>query len=265
MRKVAELFNLTGRIALVTGGAGHIGQAICEALAENGCTLAVIDRGAAASSWQRAASRFDVRTHFFEVDLEDEIATRSAVTHVVQKCGGLDILINNAAFVASNDLTGWATAFSKQDVHTWRRAIEVNLTAALVLCQAAAPALAASGHGSIINVASIYGTHGPDWRLYDGTAMGNPAAYAASKGGLIQLSRWLATTLAPHVRVNSISPGGVARGQPQEFIARYEARTPLGRMACEEDLKGIVALLASDASAYITGQDILVDGGWSAW
>lgn len=265
MRKVAELLDLTGRVALVTGGAGHIGLAICEALAENGCALAVLDRDAAASSWQQVASRFDVRTRYFEVDLEDELATRLAVADVVQDFGRLDILVNNAAFVASNDLTGWATAFAKQDVHTWRRALEVNLTAALVLCQAAAPALAVSGHGSIVNLASIYGVLGPDWRLYDGTSMGNPAAYATSKGGLIQLSRWLATTLAPNVRVNSISPGGVARGQPQEFVARYEARTPLGRMATEEDLKGIVALLASDAAAYITGQDILVDGGWSAW
>jgi len=95
--------------------------------------------------------------------------------------------------------------------------------------------------------------------------MGNPAAYAASKGGLIQLTRWLATTLAPAVRVNSVSPGGVARGQSEDFIKRYVSRTPLGRMATEEDLKGIVALLASDASAYITGQNIMVDGGWSAW
>lgn len=95
--------------------------------------------------------------------------------------------------------------------------------------------------------------------------MGNPAAYAASKGGLIQLTRWLATTLAPAVRVNSVSPGGIARGQPDEFVKRYEARTPLRRMATEEDFKGIIALLASDASSYITGQDIMLDGGWSAW
>jgi NAD(P)-dependent dehydrogenase (short-subunit alcohol dehydrogenase family) len=95
--------------------------------------------------------------------------------------------------------------------------------------------------------------------------MGNPAAYAASKGGLIQFSRWLATTAAPSVRVNVISPGGIARGQPEEFRQRYEARTPLRRMACEEDFKGVVAFLSSDASSYVTGQNIVVDGGWTSW
>ncbi|MDO8629190.1 MAG: SDR family oxidoreductase, partial [Phycisphaerales bacterium] len=121
------------------------------------------------------------------------------------------------------------------------------------------------GRGSIINIASIYGSYGPDLRLYAGTAMGNPAAYAASKGGLIQLTRWLATVLAPHVRVNSISPGGVFRNQPEEFVQRYEARTPLGRMATDDDLRGAMLYLASDLSRYVTGQNLSVDGGWGVW
>ncbi len=101
--------------------------------------------------------------------------------------------------------------------------------------------------------------------MYKGTEMGNPAAYSASKGGLIQLTRWLATTIAPDVRVNSISPGGVFRNQPKQFVDRYEKRTPLGRMATEEDFKGIIAYLASDLSKYVTGQNIDVDGGWGVW
>ncbi len=265
MRKVSELLDLSGRVALVTGGAGHIGQAICEALAEQGCALAVLDRAVPHDLCAGLAERFGVRVEPVAVDLEDEAATRRSVGDVVERFGRLDILVNNAAFVGSSSLQGWATPFSEQSTETWRRALEVNLTAAFVLCQAAAPALAASGHGSIVNVGSIYGVVGPDWRLYEGTAMGNPAAYAASKGGLIQLSRWLATTLAPAVRVNAVSPGGVARGQNPDFLSRYEGRAPLGRMATEEDFKGIVALLASDAGAYITGQNILVDGGWSVW
>ena len=119
--------------------------------------------------------------------------------------------------------------------------------------------------GAIINVASIYGQLGPDWSLYEGTQMANPAAYAASKGGLIQLTRWLATTLSPTVRVNAISPGGVKRGQPQAFVERYEARTPLARMAQEQDFKGAIGFLASDLSEYMTGQILNVDGGFSAW
>jgi NAD(P)-dependent dehydrogenase (short-subunit alcohol dehydrogenase family) len=106
---------------------------------------------------------------------------------------------------------------------------------------------------------------GPDWSLYEGTQMANPAAYAASKGGLIQLTRWLSTTLAPKIRVNSIAPGGIDRAQPASFASKYTARTPLGRMGREDDFMGIVAFLASDASAWVTGQNFAIDGGWSAW
>jgi NAD(P)-dependent dehydrogenase (short-subunit alcohol dehydrogenase family) len=200
-----------------------------------------------------------------ELDLADDAAVQLAPARMAELLGSPDILVNNAAFVGESDLIGWGVKFAEQSVDTWRSAIDVNLTAAFALCQAALPYLAKRSCGSIINISSIYGVLGPDWSLYEGTIMGNPAAYAASKGGLIQLTRWLATTLAPAVRVNSVSPGGIARGQPDEFVKRYEARTPLRRMATEEDFKGIIALLASDASSYITGQDIMLDGGWSAW
>ena len=122
-----------------------------------------------------------------------------------------------------------------------------------------------SGHGSVIFFSSIYGLVGPDMRLYEDTDMASPAGYPASKGGLLQLARYLATVLAPRIRVNTISPGGVWRNQPEAFHQRYVYRTPLGRMATEEDLKGAVAYLASDLSAYVTGQNLGVDGGWTAW
>jgi NAD(P)-dependent dehydrogenase (short-subunit alcohol dehydrogenase family) len=125
--------------------------------------------------------------------------------------------------------------------------------------------LAKHERGSIINIGSIYGSVGPNNALYTGTKMGNPAAYNATKGGLVQLTRYLATAMAPRVRVNCMSPGGVARGQPSAFIERYVALTPLGRMATEEDFKGAIAFLASRASGYMTGQNILVDGGFTAW
>jgi NAD(P)-dependent dehydrogenase (short-subunit alcohol dehydrogenase family) len=150
-------------------------------------------------------------------------------------------------------------------VETWRRALEVNLTAVFDLCQRLTPLLQKSKGANIINICSIYGQYGPDWRLYEGTTLGNPAAYGASKGGVIQLTRWLATTLAPAVRVNSISPGGISRGQAEEFVARYVSRTPMGRMATEDDFRGAVAYLASDLSSYMTGQNLAVDGGWGAW
>ena len=122
-----------------------------------------------------------------------------------------------------------------------------------------------SEKGSIILFGSTYGVVGPDMRLYDGTDMANPAGYAASKGGVIQLARHLATLLAPKIRVNAITPGGVSRGQPESFVRQYTARTPMGRMATENDLKGAVAYLASDMSAYVTGHNLVVDGGWTAW
>ena len=162
-------------------------------------------------------------------------------------------------------MDGWVAEFQQQSLDTWRRALEVNLTAVFELSQGLAPELKKKGKGSIINIASIYGVVAPDYELYRGTSMGNPAAYAASKGGLLQLTRWLATTLAPSVRVNAISPGGVERKQPPQFIDRYVKRTPLRRMAMEEDFKGVIALLASDSGSYITGQNLVVDGGWSIW
>jgi NAD(P)-dependent dehydrogenase (short-subunit alcohol dehydrogenase family) len=263
MSRIADLIRLDGRVALITGGAGHLGRAMAAALVELGAKVALVDRDAATT--ETAAAEYGAACAGFALDLADDAAVKALPAKVQAKLGGLDILINNAAFVGTSTLQGWAVPFAEQSVETWRQCLDVNLTAAFALTQAAAPLLAASGHGSVINIASIYGVVGPDHGLYAGTSMGNPAAYAASKGGLIQLTRWLATTLAPKVRVNALTPGGIARGQPETFAERYVARTPLGRMATETDMIGAVAYLAGDLSAYVTGQNIVVDGGWTAW
>jgi NAD(P)-dependent dehydrogenase (short-subunit alcohol dehydrogenase family) len=267
MKSINELMNLSGRTALVTGGAGHIGRAMVEALAELGASVVVLDRdeGAAIRVAERAADSFGVDAFGLGVDLEDSDALKQIPSLLNQFGGELDILVNNAAFCGDALLEGWAVPFEEQSLDAWRRAMEVNLTAVFGLTQACTDLLRKSGHGSVINVSSIYGVLGPDMSLYDGTEMGNPAAYAASKGGLIQLTRWLATNLAPDVRVNAISPGGLERGQPKIFQDRYVARTPLKRMGSEEDFKGVTAFLASDLSAYVTGQNLMVDGGWSSW
>lgn len=251
MRTVRQLLDLTGRRALVTGGAGHIGGAVCDALRECGATVLSLDR--------------DARTCDLACDLAKEAATRAAVRKAAARLGGLDILVHCAAFVGETKLSGWAVPFRKQTVAAWDKSLRVNLTAAFTLVQEAQPFLEKSGRGSVILFSSIYGLVGPDFSLYKGTSMANPAGYGASKGGLLQLTRSLATGLAPRIRVNAISPGGVLRGQPAAFRRRYQVRTPLGRMAVEEDLKGAAAFLASDASAYVTGQNIVVDGGWTAW
>lgn len=264
MRTISELMSLSGRTALITGAAGHIGAAIAEALAEAGATLALADRrlGALEACAQRIRG---ASVSVFEVDLANEPSVRALPEQVADRCAGLDILVNCAAFVGTTELAGWAVPFERQQTAAWRAAYEVNVTAAFELVQQSLPYLKRSGKGSVINVSSLYGIVGPDWRLYEGTAMANPAGYAASKGALAQLTTWLATTLAPHVRVNTMSPGGVWRDQPACFVERYEARTPLGRMATEEDFKGAALFLASDMSSYVTGQNIVVDGGWCAW
>jgi NAD(P)-dependent dehydrogenase (short-subunit alcohol dehydrogenase family) len=266
-RSLRELMSLEGRVALVTGGAGHIGRAIGHALAELGAQIAVVDisEARAAESASELNQRWSGAATEFACDLEQSDEVRDLPSRVRERFGRIDIIVNCAAFVGTSGLEGWAVPFEQQSDKTWRRALEVNLTAPFVLVQAAAGDLRASGHGSVVNISSIYGLSGPDWRLYEGTTLGNPAAYAASKGGLIQATRWLATTLAPHIRVNAVAPGGVFRDTPEPFLSRYTARTPLGRMAREEDFKGAVAYLASDLSAYVTGQCLAVDGGWTVW
>lgn len=267
MRSVNELMNLRGRVALVTGGAGHIGRAAVDALAELGARVMILDKeeGRCEEAAQFVRESYDAEVDFLAVDLECMEDIVSIPGHVAECFGRLDILVHCAALVGTSDLQGWATPFEQQRPDPWKRALQVNLTAPFFLTQACTPLLRASSCASIIHVASIYGVVGPDMRLYEGGLGGNPAAYGVSKGGLIQLTRWLATALAPGIRVNSISPGGVWRGQDPQFIERYEARTPMGRMATEEDFKGAVAYFASDLSAYVTGQDLLVDGGWTAW
>ena len=170
-------------------------------------------------------------------------------------------MINNATF-KENNLIGYASTFEKQSVKKWKSSLEVNLIAVFHLSQGLRKNLINSGNGSIINVSSIYGLYSPDWEIYKGTKLGNSSAYASAKGGIIQLTKWLSTAFAPRVRVNCISPGGIIRKQPKSFIKAYSKKTLLKKMLKEEDLMGIFAYLASDASSYVTGQNIVVDGGW---
>lgn len=258
---ITDLIGLKGRKVLITGGAGHIARAMTKGFVQVGANVLLVDRyGDALRDAQTIAPD---QISILQIDLEDMGDAVRAIMGKVSQQGSLNILINNAAFVGTSELQGWATDFSNQDIGTWRRALEINLTAPFALCQALAPLLRESGHGSIINIGSIYGVVAPDPALYEGTDMGNPAAYGASKSGLFQLTRYLATTLAPDIRVNMISPGGIFRDQPSAFVERYEKRTPLGRMGREDDIRGATLFLAGAMSSYITGQNILVDGGWT--
>lgn len=264
---IKELMNLKGRRVLITGATGGLGKVMADTLAELGADLVLVDRpGTNLECLNETLNQcWGSIIQHRNCDLEQQDQRAELMAWLKDSGEGLNILVNNAAFVGTSELQGWAVPFEEQTVDTWRRALEVNLTAVFDLCQGLSPMLKVAEGGSIINIASIYGEYGPDWSLYDGTNMSNPAAYGASKGGLIQLTRWLATTIAPNVRVNAISPGGIFRNQPEKFVRRYETRTPLGRMATEEDFRGAIAYLASDLSKYVTGQNFAVDGGWGAW
>lgn len=267
MKSLNQLVSMRGRRVLITGGAGNIGAKVAETFAELGAHVVLCDQKQ--SDLQVVSDHLkshwsDCDVDCVECDLEDE-SSRIALAQTLNAHGGqLYALVHCAGFVGTTSLEGWVDEFEKQSLDTWRRAFEVNLTSAFHLSQLFSKPLA-HAKGSIIFFSSIYGSLGPDYSLYGSTGMGNPAAYAASKGGLVQLARWLATTLAPKVRVNCVSPGGVARNQDKKFVEKYKSKTPLARMATEDDFKGVVALLASDAGSYITGQNIMVDGGWSAW
>jgi NAD(P)-dependent dehydrogenase (short-subunit alcohol dehydrogenase family) len=263
-----RLADMSGRTALITGGFGHLGLLMADTLAGAGARLILVDRAEAPEPPGRLAALRASGPGSVEVlraDLGDPQSVEALIASVLEIAPRLDVLINNAAFVGTSASEGWATSFETQSVDLWRKAVEINLTTPFRLAQGLLPALRASDAASVINVASIYGLVGPDWHLYEGTAMGNPAAYAASKGGLVQLTRYLATTLAPHVRVNTLAPGGIERGQAESFQSRYVARAPLGRMASLEDFAGATLFLASRMSSYVTGQTLAVDGGWTAW
>src|SRR3990167_4185161 len=237
VRSVRELSDLRNRAALVVGGAGHVGMAAAETLLELGASADIMDRDddRCRQGAHELAGTTGGHVIATACDLADENATRAAVRKGISELGRLDVIVHCAAYVGTTTMPGWAVSFEHQTVPAWDAALLVNLTSAFVIVQEAREALIASGHGSVIFVSSIYGLAGPDMRLYDGTSMNNPAGYGASKGGLLQLGRQLATLLAPRVRVNAISPGGIWRNQPDAFHQRYVSRTPLGRMARSEE------------------------------
>ena len=197
MTTFSELSNLTGRTALITGATGGLGKVFAETLAELGANLLLVDLPGSDvdTLTQELIHRWQIDVKSFYCDLELSSQRSELIEKILSLTEDLNVLINNAGFVGSSDLPGWAVDFEDQSIDTWRRVLEVNLTASFDLCQGLYPKLKASKGSSIVNIASIYGMLGPDWSLYDGTNMSNPAAYGASKGGLIQLTRWLANTI----------------------------------------------------------------------
>jgi len=275
---VKKLFDLQGKVALVTGGAGFLGQHFASALAELGARVYLLDLNESdLSAAQSALSALG-----FEVDYEVlDITSKGSISNCIEKISAseksIDILINSAAFAMKNlqEADGdFFASFEDYDADLWQMSIDVNLTGTFLVCQAVGRVMRANQKGSIVNIASDVALISPDHRIYQedpetgykGTPFNTPLSYSASKAGVLAISRYLATYWAPNgVRVNSISPAGVFRNQDSEFIEELSKRIPLGRMAFAEELKGAIAYLASDASTFVTGSNLIVDGGRTIW
>lgn len=262
-------FRLDGKVALVTGGAGLLGQHFCRGLAEAGARVAVVDIDSDAAMAHAAALEGDAAG--FGCDVSDPTSVAACVAAVLARFGTIDVLHNNAA-TKSRDVRSFFTPFDDYSLSTWREVMAVNIDGMFLMAQAVGRHMVAARRGgAVIQTASIYGVVGPDARIYEGSeylggAINTPAVYAASKAAVVGLTRWLATHWAPaKIRVNCLVPGGVSSGQNSEFSMRYSERVPLGRMADAGEMVPALLYLASEASSYVTGQVLVVDGGWTAW
>ena len=270
-------FDLTGRIAIVTGGAGLLGAEFCRTLAEAGAAVVVVDLNAdAAARVADSLSQAGYRSQAIAADITRPESVSALVGTVLSRFGRLDILVNSAALDPKFDPDAAARGiapgrFEDYPLEQWKAALDVNLTGMFLVTQACVkPMLERGGKGSIINICSTYGLNGPDQRIYrkrDGSQPAfKPAYYSVTKAGVLGFTRYLAAYYAgTGIRVNALTPGGVFHNHDETFVQHYSAKTILGRMARPDEMNGALLLLASDASSYMTGANVVVDGGWTAW
>ena len=256
-----EVFSdLKNKKALITGGAGDgYGRQIVDSLAEAGATVIISSRSLDAAE-KRAE---EIKARGFKaipacLSLSSGKGIEEGIDTIHQEVGPLDILVNNA--VAHN-----MNSFENISINEWNEILSVNITGTMLITRKVGSKMLKNGGGSIINLGSIYGVVSPDHGIYGDSGENNPLIYGICKASIIQMTKYLATYWSPTIRVNCISPGGLFNGQDKYFVENYCNRTPLKRMGNKNDLKGLVLLLASDASSWITGQNIMVDGGWTIW
>lgn len=272
---VLEKFNLSGQVAVVTGGAGLLGHEFCRTLAEAGAQVVVADLDAqAASRVAEGLQSAGLPAYPVTVDVTSQESVSQMVSSAEKIFGRLDILVNSAALDPKFDPQhqgGHSMSFEGFSLDAWNQALSVNLTGAFLCCQAAARLMLQQNHGVFINICSTYGLVGPDQRLYErdgeqGPRQYKPVYYSVTKAGILGLTRYLATYYAGvNIRANALTPGGVYNHHDEVFLKAYSARTVMGRMARGDEMNGALLFLASEASSYMTGANLVVDGGWTAW
>ncbi len=266
-----KIFDLSDKTAIVTGALGLIGKEHCKALSEAGANVVVADTDE--KLCVEFAKTLSTKSIGFYIDVTNPDSLKQCRDKVLETFGHIDILVNNAAI---NDMFENPKAASEQSkfenypLELWQKSVDVNLTGVFLCTQIFGSQMAKQKSGSIINIASTYGITAPDQSLYkkeDGSqSFYKPPAYSATKGAVIMFTRYLAAYWGKDgVRVNTLSPGGVENSQDDFFIQKYSTKTPLGRMAKPDDYKGALVFLASDASSYMTGANLIVDGGWTCW
>lgn len=271
---ILKKFDLSGKTAIITGAAGLLGKQFCLALAQAGANIVMADLEKKLVVENEAEFlKMGFNALAVEVDVSDPDSTKAMVERALTVFGSVDVLVNSAAldpkFDSTNAASQDANAFETYSLDAWRQALDVNLTGMFLASQAAVVPMLKQGQGVIVNICSMYGLVGPDQRLYerpDGTRQFKPAYYSVTKAGVLGFTRYLAAYYAgKNIRVNALTPGGVYNDHDEVFTAQYNARTVLGRMANLDEMNGAMLFLCSDASSYMTGSNLVVDGGWTAW
>jgi len=271
MEHIYSKFDLSGKTAVVTGGTGILGSLYCRRLAEAGTKVIIadLDQQRCDELAAELSGSSNGEAVGMAVDLSDEASVKAWSAKILTNHHFIDLLVNNAATKSP----GFFAPLGKFALADWNHVMSVNVTGMFLVLRELGPSMAARGSGSIINVSSIYGVVAPDQRIYEGSwyeelggAINTPLVYSASKGAVISMTKYLAAYWGPSgVRTNTLTPGGVSSGQNSTFSEKYSARVPMGRMGLAEEMAGALLFLASDASSYINGQNIIVDGGLTAW
>ena len=274
--RIQDKFDLSGKVAVVTGGPGLLGKEFCRTLTEAGASVVVVDINAPAA---RAVADELLGQGFQAISVPTDITQPGSVQEMVdatlKSFGRLDILVNSAALDPKFDPDAFSKGitpgkFEEYPLEQWNQALNVNLTGMFLVTQACVkPMLEQGKKGSIINICSTYGLNGPDQRIYrkEGRpATFKPVYYTVTKAGVLGFTRYLAAYyMETEIRVNALTPGGVFNNHDETFVRNYSAKTILGRMARKDEMNGALLFLASDASSYMTGNNVVVDGGWTAW